>query len=226
MTGGGVISNVICGMLCGGAPNIEVFQIDMDRVKKEKEDAAGKANGGFVSTNDIIVSSFGNANSSNWVFMPINFRNKLPLFKDSDAGNYEGSLVFGNGEFDSPADIRNCLKSAPPQFRRGANSSGQVTGSVVPLPGFCASRKARLAMVVSWVFDSFGEFKIPGCEQMMHHPHTDCSLVPFDMCVSFKPKAGKVAVACFSRNTDAAGLAAECPVGAKVSSAESYHSSS
>jgi len=48
--------------------------------------------------------------------MPINFRNKLPDFNDGDAGNYEGALLFaGSGEFGSPADIRNTLKSGPPK---------------------------------------------------------------------------------------------------------------
>jgi len=80
--------------------------------------------------------------------MPINFRNKLPLFIDSDAGNYEGSLLFsGPEEYGSPANIRNVIKSGPPKFIRGSDKEGNVPGGPVPLPkGFCATSKTRWVM--------------------------------------------------------------------------------
>ena len=225
MTGGGVICNVVCGMLCGSKPTIACFAVDEKKVQGEKDAAASQARGGFVSTNDVIVSSFGSINSSDWLFMPLNFRNKLPAYNDNDAGNYEGSLLFGKGEYDSPADIRNCLKSGPPKYTRGANISGQADGKV-PLPGCWGSTRAKMAMAVSWVFNSFSEYQISNCEQLIHFPHTDCSLIPFDLCVTFKPRAGKTAVALFSRSTDEKGLVEGCPVGAKVASAASYHAGS
>jgi len=112
-----------------------------------------------------------------------------------------------------------------PRFLRGANASGLApNGGPVPLPVGCwGATKTRLGMVTNWAFGSFDELKIAGCEQMVHLPHADCKMIPFDIAVIFRPKAGKTAVTYFVRNVDEAGLKAECPVAGMVTSAEDYH---
>lgn len=224
MTSGAVICNVVCSMLCGKKAIVRCFEIDGEKVNSEKEKAASSASGGFVSTNDVIVSSFGNACSTSQLLMPINFRNKLPLFNDNDAGNYEGSLLFaGEEEYGSPANIRNVLKSGPPKYLRGADKMGNVPGGPVPLPrGFCGTAKSRLGMVTNWAFGVFDELKVEGCEQIVHLPHTNCKMIPFDICVIFKAKAGRIAAAYFVRNIDEEGLKEECPVGKMMKNAENF----
>jgi len=47
-------------------------------------------------------------------------------------------------------------------------------------------------------------------------------MIPFDLAVIFKPKAGKLAVTYFVKNIDERGLKVECPVAGPIENAESY----
>jgi len=48
-------------------------------------------------------------------------------------------------------------------------------------------------------------------------------MIPFDICVVFRPKANKLAAAFFVRNIDQKGLEVELPVGLEMSSPGQYH---
>ena len=85
-------------------PNLS---ISSDRVKKEKDKAAGVD---YVSANDILCSTFASATNARSLLMPINFRERLPAFTGEDAGNYEGALCFGPDDFATPSLIRKTLK--------------------------------------------------------------------------------------------------------------------
>jgi len=220
-----VICNVLGNMMCGSKAIVRCYEVSDQKVKREKDNAAAHANGGFVSTNDVITSMFANAVSSDVLLMPVNFRNKLPEYNDNDAGNYEGALVFaGSGEYGNPANIRNTLKSGPPTFLRGADKAGNLPKGSAPLPaGFFATKNCKLGMCTNWAFSTFQELKLPSCEQVIHLPHTDCKMIPFDICVVFRPKANKLAAAFFVRNIDQKGLEVELPVGLEMSSPGQYH---
>lgn len=214
---GAVICNVICSMLCGKKPMIESFYIDDAKVKAAKEVAKGTESGvDFVSTNDILCSTFANATGARVLLMPLNFRDRLPNFTASDAGNYEGALVFGPEDYASPSLIRKTLKSGPPAYARCVAK---------PLPGCCEAMRCNMAMMTNWCFPFFSEVKIEGCEQMLHLPFADTKMVPFDIGVVYRPKAGKTAVVFFVRSIDAAGIKIELPVGAQVPCAEEFHAS-
>ena len=94
-----------------------------------------------------------------------------------------------------------------------------------PLPGCCASCSLRMAMVTSWAFTFFDEWEIGGCQQIIHLPFCDVNMLPFDVCVVYKPRKGELACVFFVRNVDSAGLQAECPVGRLIESAEQVHAS-
>ena len=55
-------------------------------------------------------------------------------------------------------------------------------------------------MITNWTFSHFSELKIDGAEHLLHVPHCDCSMVPFEWCVVYRPRAGELAVAMFTRN--------------------------
>ena len=61
---------------CAGNANIESYEVDEDRVRREKAAVlirtGNDSNGNFVSTNDILVSSFGKAVRSRILLMPVN----------------------------------------------------------------------------------------------------------------------------------------------------------
>jgi len=55
-------------------------------------------------------------------------------------------------------------------------------------------------MITNWTFSVFDELKIEGCQHIVHMPHSNVSLVPFNIAVIFRPKAGKLAVTFFVRS--------------------------
>jgi hypothetical protein len=208
---GSVMCNVVCGLICGGKPLIESYHIDEARIAAAKEAGAKEDGVEFVSTNDILTSSWANATSADALLMPINFREKLPAYTPNDAGNYEGALVFGAADFLTPGALRKTLSTGPPTYKRGGGAE------VGPLPG---GLKARISMVTSWVFPSFSALSVEGAEQLLHMPHCDVKMVPFEIAVVYRPQAGKIAVVYFTRAIDSAGLKSECPVGTQVLSAD------
>jgi hypothetical protein len=215
---GGVLCNVICGLVCGKKPEIVTHYFDEKKVADAKAKAKeATADVDFVSTNDVLTSQFGNATGAGVMFIPVNFRERLPDFTAKDAGNYEGALFFGPDDFAEPGQIRRTLNSGPPCFQRGA---GLADGVSKPLPGCCKMAKGRLGMVTNWTFPHFSELRVEGCEQMLHSPHCDVKMVPFDCAVVYRPRAGQLAAAFFVRSLSRAGIQAELPMGGMVASAE------
>jgi hypothetical protein len=91
---GATLCDILCTMLCNGKKATVVsFEVDPSRIDAEKAKHGPHAEGGFVRTNDVIASSFANATSARVLMMPLNYRNRLPEFIDTDAGNYEGVIV-------------------------------------------------------------------------------------------------------------------------------------
>ena len=60
-------------MMCGSKTKIEARYIDQDKVISSKE----KVKDGFVSTNDIVTSSFARATKVDILLMAINLRNRV-----------------------------------------------------------------------------------------------------------------------------------------------------
>ena len=211
---GAVMCNVVCGMLCGKKPVISNFYLDAAKVSQTKQDAASAGGVDFVSTNDVLLSKFGGAVGARVMLMPIGWRGKLPLLsKDADVGNYEGCLVFTPDDYAHPALVRKTLKSGPPTWLRGGG--GEMTPPA-PLPAGCAAMYCRLGMITNWTFDHFTELAIDGCEHLLHVPYCDCAMVPFEWAVVYRPRAGQLAVAMFTRACGSERLMAELPLAQAV----------
>ena len=117
---------------------IKTFLVDNSKVKEIK--AGERAEGvSFVSTNDILTSTFGNAAAPRILFLPVNFRNKLDGYVSSDAGNYENSLVLCPGNYATPDHIRKLLLSGPPEYKRDEEEGG-------PLPVGDEARECKLSV--------------------------------------------------------------------------------
>ena len=150
--------------------------------------------------------------------MPLNFRDRLHDFNASDAGNYEGALVFGPEDYDEPALIRATLKSGPPKYIRG----GGVIAAA-PLPGCLGSLRCNITMVTNWTFPFFSELKIDDdCDQMLHVPHCDIKMVPFDVAVLYRPRANDLAVTFFVRSCSSDEIEANIPIGKEIYSADTF----
>mmetsp|Transcript_17350 Transcript_17350/g.35759 ORF Transcript_17350/g.35759 Transcript_17350/m.35759 type:complete len:203 (+) Transcript_17350:790-1398(+) len=197
-------------MLCGKKPTICNYFFDKAKISVEKTKT--KQHGvEFVSTNDILSSTFGSVTGARIMLLPLNFRGRNPEFTADDAGNYEGALAFGPSDYDSPSLVRKTLQSGPPTFLRG----GGVVAAL-PLPGGWAATRCRLSMCVNWTFPHFTQFDIEGCHHLLHTPHADTKMVPFDTAVVYCPRAGEIAAVFFTRSVDEADLKAELPLGDAV----------
>ena len=67
--GGAVLCNVLCGLLmaatCGKKPAVGTYYLDAAKVAAAKEAAvAGRAGVEYVSTNDLLLSRFGQVSTS------------------------------------------------------------------------------------------------------------------------------------------------------------------
>lgn len=201
------VMNIIGSMIFGSKPSITSHRIDAEKIEEAKAEATRGGAEGFVSTNDLLASAFGRLCGARVLLMPINFRGKLDGYDAADAGNYEGSLVLGPEDYRTAADVRAILRSGPPEYRRGGG------GKPRPLPGGCEAARCKVAMLTNWTFDCFDELAIPGCEQLIHLPHSDVSGVPFDVCVVYRPRAKELAAVYFVRSTTPEQLATTQPVG-------------
>lgn len=78
----------------------------------------------------------------------------------------------------------------------------------------------KIAVVSSWVFPVFDEFKLYGCQHMLHSPVSNLKFVPFDVSIVYRPRANQIAVASFCRRVDVHGLEKNMPTGGVVKNAE------
>ena len=214
VTSAGVMVNAISGLLCGRTPALGNHYVDAGRLAAEKDAALRDGGCDFVSTNDIVLSRFGAAVGARVMLMPINWRGRLANYSASDAGNYEGALAFGPADYAQPACVRRTLSSGPPVYRRGG--AGHGAAPLEPLPGGCAAMCCRLGMVSNWTFGHFEEFCIDGCEHVLHVPHCDPAMVPFEFGVLYRPRKGKLALASFTRACSSHAVHEKLPLGEPV----------
>ena len=212
--GKGVMCNVVSSLLCGRKPFICNNYIDKGEIDRIKS-LSGASGASFISTNDIIASAFALATNSQIMLLPINFRGRNEAFTKVDAGNYEGALVFGRGDYDQPELIRKTLQSGPPTYIRGGGAG--MVDPPVALPSCCEAMRTRLSMVTNWTFSHFQELAIDGATHLLHSPHCDTKMVPFDIAVVYHPRRDELAVLCFVRSVNESTLEEELPVGKKVS---------
>jgi len=210
--GMGVMCNVVSSLLCGRIPVICNNYIDKKEIDRIKA-LSGASGASFISTNDIVASAFAVATNSRIMLLPINFRGRNEAFTKVDAGNYEGALVFGRGDYNQPELIRKTLQSGPPTYIRGAG----MVDPPMALPSCCEAMRTRLSMVTNWTFSHFQEMAIDGATHLLHSPHCDTKMVPFDVAVVYRPRKDEHAVLCFVRSVDESYLKEELPVGKKVS---------
>jgi len=142
----------------------------------------------FVSTNDILVSTFGKAVDARVLLMPINWRNKFKVdgkgpgsstknlnyhykYTDEDAGNYEGALVFTKTDYQEPLYIRDTLKSGkvdPTHTSTGFVYERRYGHIKNTIPSRCEALFMRLGMVTNWCFEFFQEMDLNGyCDGSM-----------------------------------------------------------
>ena len=205
------IMNYIRLMLCAKRAHCEAFEIDQEKVKKIKDSYVGKSPS-FVSTNDIITSTFGKATRSRVMYMAINWRHRMEGLSGKDAGNYETVLFYDPEGYETAGKIRESIDQKPPLLRK----------STMPLPGFCESLSCRISMITNWAFPNF-----TGDLQLLEEPNTSTVLLhlptykptdaPMNFAVVFRARKNTLAVVYFLTDVTAHDLGeAGAPLGPSI----------
>ena len=92
----------IKSMMCGSKAQLDARFIDKDKILELKDGAKD----GYITTNDIITSSFSRATKSDIMLMAINLRKRVQEADENDAGNYSLVVLHDADSSASPAGIR------------------------------------------------------------------------------------------------------------------------
>eukprot|EP00602_Paraphysomonas_sp_CaronLab_P012831 CAMPEP_0185042668 /NCGR_PEP_ID=MMETSP1103-20130426/42485_1 /TAXON_ID=36769 /ORGANISM="Paraphysomonas bandaiensis, Strain Caron Lab Isolate" /LENGTH=238 /DNA_ID=CAMNT_0027582773 /DNA_START=499 /DNA_END=1212 /DNA_ORIENTATION=+ len=162
----GTICNLVGKVIFGKRGKVQVGIVDSQKIKGIKEEyAASRAaenennSSDFISTNDILTSSYMRASNCDVGLMAINYRNRVDGVTDSLAGNYEGVIGYQREDYASPSLIRKSLQ----KYKR-------FHADIPLLRGFFARNRAVLSMVTNWS-GFYSHILLPGeCTHVAHFP--------------------------------------------------------
>lgn len=179
--------NVLKSLVFGRKPKYFSYYINEESIKSTKAQFTGNTEILYISTNDIISSSFMRAVKATLGMVVINFRNRFPNVEPDDAGNYEGVKLYDAPIYNTPAGIRKSLLGEIP-YKTLMNK----------IPGPWERTHLRMAQVNNWA--SFaGGFALENCQLQLHLPIIP-SAIPFDIAVLYRPKLDHTAILILSKN--------------------------
>ena len=203
--GAQVLFNALGEVICGKKIRMFCYYVDDDKMMAAKAEAlAGVVDPpAFVSSNDVLTSSFANTCQPYMIIMAITFRGRIRAITLNDMGNYHNGLMFDKTTYASPAAIRAALQGPAPLSR-------------VKLPGFWKGSRCRRGVISNWATLNKKGLVIPECEQILHLPVAKIEEQVLDTAVVFQAQPGKTAVLFFAKNADAGSLVAGMPLGEPV----------
>ncbi|KAJ3283970.1 hypothetical protein HDU79_008613 [Rhizoclosmatium sp. JEL0117] len=176
LTSAGFISGVVANLATAPPPIVQ-YEIDLGVIEKEKEKA--KKDVEYVSTNDVVTSTFLSNSGINYGMMALNMRGRISSVTNDHAGNYEGSIVLMPANFESPASVRTALK----KFKLDA------------FPTFLQACLGKNAVVSNWAsFHHDLKFE-GGLKPVDHHPlERDSVHMIWSTGIIYKPTAERLAL--------------------------------
>jgi hypothetical protein len=179
--------NVLNSLIFGRKPKFFSYYINEESIKSTKAEFTGNTEIPYISTNDIISSSFMRAVKARLGMIVINFRNRFPNVDLDDAGNYEGVKLYDAPIYNTPEGIRKSLLGEIP-YKTLMNK----------IPGTWERTHLRMAQVNNWASFS-GGFALENCQLQLHLPIIP-STIPFDIAVLYRPKLNRTAILILSKN--------------------------
>ena len=175
------------------------FLVDRAWVERQKADAAsggagvGDGMGGgvpWVSTNDVLVSTFFRACEADCATMAVNFRGRVEGCGADDVGNYEDALTYLPADFATPALVRRSV-TGPPYVRAAVPPTRPLTN--------LEHLRARYAVATNWA--TFARpLRVEGARETLHLPLFDFpASTPASVLsamVIFDPRPGGDEIAC------------------------------
>ncbi|KAJ3059749.1 hypothetical protein HDU99_006226 [Rhizoclosmatium hyalinum] len=173
----GFADQSVVANLATAPPPIVQYEIDLGVIEKEKEKA--KKDVEYVSTNDVVTSTFLSNSGINYGMMALNMRGRVSSVTNNHAGNYEGSIVLMPANFESPASVRTALK----KFKLDA------------FPTFLQACLGKNAVVSNWAsFHHDLKFE-GGLKPVDHHPlERDSVHMIWSTGIIYKPTAERLAL--------------------------------
>jgi len=197
----------IKSMITSSKVKLDACYIDEEKVKEWKDEAAKYDY--YISTNDILTSTFSTAKNSDILLMAINLRGRVKEADENDAGNYSLVVLHDQESARTPKGVRQVLRDGPPFTRKNDK-----------LPGFFKIVGAKVSLVTNWAFPSYNaDLALPSTSGSnipleLHLPIMNPKEVAFPMAIIFKPCMGKLGI--ISSASTASLRQANAPLGAKI----------
>jgi len=160
----------------------------------------------FLSTNDIITSSFARATKSRLCLSAINLRNRIEGMNNDDAGNYEFVLMLDEKHYNTPENIRRTL-----------SSKGKFLVNDGVLPGIWESLNSNYSTITN-AASFIEDYQISGLKQILHIPLFNPKKAFMDFGVVYKANNGRRAILFFGKKTSLKDYIAEAELGESVCS--------
>lgn len=203
------ILNLLNGAIFGKKTKSHGFYVDPEKISKVKNQVKESPASGvdFISTNDILSSSFAKATDSRICIMAVNLRSWVKDIGSNDAGNYAGGLLFDNEVSSQPTKIRKSFQAGLP-----------VPSTAKPLPKFREAMKCKFSLISSWS-DFQESHDLEKCQQLLHLPLYDSKKAfPLDSAVVFKARPNELAVMYFTKTVGQEKFLSDCEIGDTISS--------
>jgi hypothetical protein len=166
---------------------IKSFELNASYVQSQKLLVKEKGKVPFVSTNDILSSTYAQLNTSNAMIMAINFRNRIPGITDEDAGNYEDLLVINKETSSKSENIRVLIGDLKTEVLK------------MKLPEGRAKSKSNPVLITNWA--GFSQpLLIDNAKSLLHLPLYTSKEITFDSCIVYAPQEGKVSALLFMKD--------------------------
>ena len=162
----------------------------------------------FVSTNDILCSTFARMTNARTLMLPMNLRGKVPGFEETLAGNYECAFIFDKSVCTTPATFRDnllkfreCMARSVEKAQRGAGGGPQQQ-LLMPPSRMLPCLTDRYCFITNWA-SNHKDLVLPGCVEVLHTLMGDTEMLkkvmPHDMAVVFRARPGQLGVTVLSK---------------------------
>ena len=159
------LGGIITSKLLAGPATIKLFTIPQEWIERQKK----KESGEWISTNDIITSTFLRVMDCDQATMAINFREKLDNCCADDAGNYFQQLILRPSDFQSPAQIRSIVSDL---------KNNRQNRNTIPMTSWEHIRSSKpFGAISNW--STFSKPVVMGkCRPKLHMPLLDPTSIP------------------------------------------------
>jgi hypothetical protein len=212
--------------------NVCIHAVDPAWVAQEKAKAKQEGQVPFVSTNDALTSWFFREMKSDLNIMVANFRSREPSIlglAEHHVGNYEANAPYFPGDVETPALIRQSIRSADGGFR--ARRAGSPPTKI---PKFLTLVRNKSAIITNWATfyrDAVLQGNMPDNETNPCSPKLHLPIMEPDGLITsvwnngiiFRPRAGELGMFIITRRFDSGMLTQQkaqdgsnVPMGARI----------